>query len=186
MKRNTVVLSFVTLLFLAQSVRAIPPTAPVLMASANGLEVTLAWSQVSNATSYKLYYAPHPYAGAHTITSADMGAALTLSATLWEGGYYIAITASNGEGVSSYSNIELIETTAASCDNTDYSMCTTESACTGAGGVWWNAPDSSTNTCGPSVTTLISVQSGGSVHRWTAALCLTLDQEIFHRILRSH
>jgi hypothetical protein len=85
---------------------ATPPAAPQLTVATTGLNVSVSWSAVSNATGYTLSYAPYPYAGPETITSVNMGNQTGVSATLWQGAaYYMAVQAYNTVGSSSYSNI---------------------------------------------------------------------------------
>ena len=87
-----------------------PPEAPVLTVTANGLNVTFAWTPSAYATGYNFFYAPSPYTGPDTISTVDMGAQTTLSANLWKGAtYFVAIQAYNEYGGSGYSNIELFK-----------------------------------------------------------------------------
>ena len=80
--------------------------APNLTVSTSGLKVTLSWTPINEATGYILYYAPYPYTGSDSIGKIDMGNKTSLSVTLWDGAsYYVAVTARNNEGESTYSNI---------------------------------------------------------------------------------
>jgi parallel beta-helix repeat protein len=81
------------------------PQAPKLSVTQNGLKVTLSWNKVSDAKSYRLYYAPYP--DASEVGSMDMGTETQLSLELFSGmAFYVAVSALNVAGESDYSNIE--------------------------------------------------------------------------------
>ncbi len=102
--------SLVVLFYAGTSTAAIQP--PQLCYSTNGLEVTAFWTATSGATGYTLHHAPFPYDGPDTIGSVEMGSATTITVDLFEGaGFYIAVTAKNGQEESEYSNIDLFKTT---------------------------------------------------------------------------
>ena len=83
------------------------PAIPDLCCETNGLNLSISWTEVPDATGYTLYYAPYPYAGPETIDSAPMGTETSFSIDLWDGAaYFIAVTAFNNTGESQYSNIE--------------------------------------------------------------------------------
>lgn len=106
------VLSFSTLVVAA-------PAAPTLTYSLNGLTVTVSWTGVSDATEYKLSYAPIPYTGSESIGSLNVGGQTSFTATLWEGAaFYIAIQAGDGNSFSEYSNIESFTLATSSADLT--------------------------------------------------------------------
>lgn len=112
------VASFLTVLVITATFNsaAFALDAPVLTLRTSGLNVSLSWTSVPEATGYNLYYAPYPYAGAHTIGSVDIGANTFFSATLSDSAsYYVAITASNGSSESGYSNVELVALTNTAC-----------------------------------------------------------------------
>jgi hypothetical protein len=80
------------------------PAAPAMTVNVTGQTVTASWSQVANADSYTLFYAPYP--AATPIGSIEMGATNHISVTLPSGAaYYLAVKASNAGGASEYSNI---------------------------------------------------------------------------------
>ena len=94
-------------LFSFSTLTVATPSAPTLTYSISGLTVTASWTAVSDATEYKLSYAPIPYTGVASIGSMNVGNTTSFSATLWEGAaFYIAVQASDGESFSNYSNIE--------------------------------------------------------------------------------
>ena len=105
---------FTTLLFVvgfASSTLA-APLPPQLCFSTTGLSLSIDWTPVSDATDYTLYYAPFPYTGPASIRSVDRENERDFSYYLWErASFYIAATASNASGESSYSNIELFTAT---------------------------------------------------------------------------
>lgn len=84
--------------------------APVLSSSTDGLDITLDWASVPDATGYRLYYvAVASYSGPESVSSIDLGVSTTFSYTLWDGAsYYLAVTAYNDQESSFYSNIEVI------------------------------------------------------------------------------
>jgi hypothetical protein len=86
---------------------AVPPTPPLLTLSQQGLETTVQWTAVENATGYTLYYAPYPKG--EPIGQIDMGNHTRFSAGLPENSaYYVATKAYNPEGRSDYSNIDFL------------------------------------------------------------------------------
>lgn len=101
----------VTISFLcgATTVSAIPAS-PTISYTTNGLDLTVSWTSVPDATGYLLSYAPFPYTGEDSIGSLDMMEATEFPITLWEGAsYYIAVQAYDDQGMSPYSNIDLFE-----------------------------------------------------------------------------
>jgi hypothetical protein len=89
---------------------AAPPPAPQLHAETQGLEATLSWSPLAEATGYRLFFANYPDGG--DITSVDLGLATSISKTLWDGAaFYVAVSAYNADGNGAYSNVEWIQTT---------------------------------------------------------------------------
>ncbi len=83
------------------------PSAPTLTATTNGLNLTVSWTSVAGATGYRLYYAPMPWTGPSSVGQANVGAATSLSADLWEGASFVmAVQAFNALGDSPLSNIE--------------------------------------------------------------------------------
>jgi hypothetical protein len=86
---------------------AMPPSAPVLYSETNGLNATLSWTPLDNATGYRLFYANHLDGG--DITSIDLGMATSFSKVLWDGAsFYVAVAAYNAEGDGAYSNVEWV------------------------------------------------------------------------------
>lgn len=84
----------------------IPPAAPTLTVTTDGVRVAVSWNAISNASGYTLSYAPYPYTGPETIGSIEMGNQTGLSYPLWQGAaFYVAVQAYNSAGISSYSNI---------------------------------------------------------------------------------
>lgn len=83
------------------------PAPPVMTYATSGLNVTVSWSTVPEATGYALYFAPMPYAGEETIGSIEQGAANSVTYELWpDAAFIFAIKSYNAEGTSDYSNIE--------------------------------------------------------------------------------
>ena len=83
------------------------PSAPLLHLNTEGSKVTLHWSTVPNATSYRLFYTPYPYKKGQAIDSFDLGQQTSFSIELWQDAtFYVAVKAydSNNQG-SDYSNI---------------------------------------------------------------------------------
>ena len=84
--------------------------APSVTADIDGQQVTLAWSTVDGADGFYLFYAPYPFMGVDTIGNIDMGDATTISGSVPHGfAYYLAVRAYNPQGMSDYSNIELVQ-----------------------------------------------------------------------------
>ncbi len=78
--------------------------APTLGLAIRGTTVLVSWTEIPDATGYKLSYAPYPDAG--NIQSIDVGNKTGISAILSEGAaYYLAVQAYNSSGYSGYSNI---------------------------------------------------------------------------------
>ena len=83
------------------------PAAPTLTYETNGLDITVTWTKVPEATHYTLYYTTHPFANGGPIDSLDRGNETSFSVELWENAsYYIAVRAKNESGESAYSNIK--------------------------------------------------------------------------------
>ena len=85
-------------------------SAPQLYISNEGLQVTLQWSKVNNATAYRLSYAPYPFQGVETIGSMDLGKKTEFSIELWQqAAFYVAVQAYDANlQPSEYSNIGFI------------------------------------------------------------------------------
>ncbi len=97
------------------------PAAPSLSLTTSGINVSLSWTTVADATDYILFYAPYPEA--YPINSINMGSATSFSAELYSGAaFYVAIKAYNATGGSDYSNI---------------SFFTLENECTDIAGNWY-------------------------------------------------
>lgn len=83
------------------------PAVPELTYSINGPNITIAWTNIPDATAYKLSYAPDPYTGPDSVGSIDMGMQTSFSVLLWEeAAFFIAVQAVNNQGMSEFSNIE--------------------------------------------------------------------------------
>ncbi len=93
---------------LATSVIAEVQPPPYLSFNTGDDIIYLAWGDVENIDYYKLYYAPFPYEGEHTINSLDLNQESYFWAQLWEGAsFYVAVTSVlNGEE-SAFSEIQL-------------------------------------------------------------------------------
>jgi len=87
--KNIVILSFCVLFATSCFSSDSTPTAPYLTAQVKQQNVTLEWSDVDNADSYKLYYAPAPYSGPNTIGSFDMQDRTGISVDLNEGDSFL-------------------------------------------------------------------------------------------------
>ena len=66
MKKIFINILLVICLLLSRSVLA-QLSAPLLAISSIAENISLSWTEVSNATGYQLYYAPYPYQGDDTI-----------------------------------------------------------------------------------------------------------------------
>jgi hypothetical protein len=107
MKQRILLGLFLPCLLAGNSALAAPPVAPRLELHGGGLDVSLSWTPVADASGYRLFYADYP--GGGNLGSVDLGAATTFSSRLWDGAaFYVAVTAYNGDGSSLYSNIEAI------------------------------------------------------------------------------
>ncbi len=86
-----------------------PPSssAPVLGVEVSGTQVTISWTAVTGATSYRLYYAPYPDQA--PIAFVDMGALLSISGELPSGSaFFVAIEAYDENGaLPDISNVEV-------------------------------------------------------------------------------
>ena len=70
------------------------PLAPTLGLAMKGTTVMLSWTSITDATGYKLFYAPYP--DVSYIQSIDMGDQTRISANLFEGAaFYLAVQAYN-------------------------------------------------------------------------------------------
>ncbi len=99
---------FYGLLVLSGAVYAAPPASPVLTLTQQDITVSASWTPVEGANGYQLFYAPYPFIGADSISSADMAGQTGLSAELWyEAAFYLAVQSYNADGYSDYSNVEL-------------------------------------------------------------------------------
>ncbi len=103
MKELALLIVFV-LFFASTSLAA--PAAPQMSYSLNGLNITIDWTTVPDATDYTLYYAAYPYHAGDTIYSMDNGNSTTFSIDLWYGVTYIAVSVGNAQGNSDYYNIK--------------------------------------------------------------------------------
>ena len=97
----------VLLIFCFAGTSLAAPAAPQMSYALNGLNLTIDWTTVPDATKYTLYYAVYPYHAGDTIYSMNNGNSTTFSIDLWnDAAYYIAVSAGNAQGSSGYSNIE--------------------------------------------------------------------------------
>ncbi len=72
-----------------------------------GKKVSVNWNEDNQATGYRIYYAPKPFKGEHTINFLEMGNEKQYSIDLPSGSsYFVAIKSYNKLGESDYSNIE--------------------------------------------------------------------------------
>ena len=82
------------------------PQPPVLSLVASGTWIDISWTPVQGASGYTLSFAPIPYTGIASVSTADMGTQTGLSGNLWVGAaYYVVIQSRDGSGLSPYSNI---------------------------------------------------------------------------------
>ncbi len=96
--------------------------APQLTISTNDLTASINWTSVPQTTQYILHYTPIPYVPGQTIHSVDMGMATNLEVTLWDGAaFYVAITTTNINEISDFSNIEELVVNIGSPDCMDFS-----------------------------------------------------------------
>jgi hypothetical protein len=76
------------------------PDAPVLTAVTDGLSISLSWTEIPDATGYKLHYASD--SDPDTFNSLDMGDKTEESYYLWEGAaYYLKVTGYSASGLES-------------------------------------------------------------------------------------
>lgn len=86
--------------------RAAPPESPQISINIIGAELDASWTASDGATGYRLFYAPAPYQGDHTVQSIDLGVANNLVGNLFEGAaFFLAVVAYNSEGDSAVSNV---------------------------------------------------------------------------------
>ena len=121
--KNMSVLPIVALLILMLSGGSFAAQAPVLQEPVlNGMSVSLKWNAVENAQEYTLYYAPMPYTGPESIGNIPLGNRTEFSAELWQGAaFYVAITATDTDGESQFSNICQFTITGATAPFDDFS-----------------------------------------------------------------
>lgn len=94
-------------LTLAYSAFAAPGT-PEITVSTSGKDLTVSWNHIPGAAGYRLYYTPYPYEGPGAINNLDVGARTSVAFRLWsEAAYYVAVTAYDESGESSYSDAGL-------------------------------------------------------------------------------
>ena len=84
------------------------PAPPSISHKVEGQNLSISWTKVPRATSYTLHYAPYPYTGPESINQIELPRGTTaVSYELWDGAaYYFAVTSSDPQGESDYSNIE--------------------------------------------------------------------------------
>ncbi len=107
---NNVILIILTLFLLLTNSLALAdvPKPPIILLTQDRTNISIAWSPVSNASGYQLFYAPFPFTGPESIKNVDMGNATVGSIELWDGAaFIIAVKAHNDAGSSDFSNIEL-------------------------------------------------------------------------------
>lgn len=86
---------------------SVAPQAPEIFSAMNDLTINVSWEAITDATGYKLYYAPKPYTGSDSIKSIDLENQTVISFKLWYGAsYYVAVSAYNEASESGYSNIK--------------------------------------------------------------------------------
>ena len=106
MKKSLTLITIILLLWLANIALA-APAPPIMALDTNGVNVTISWPEVTDASGYKLHYAPYPFAGMETVGSLDVAKQTSQSFALWKGAaYYITVTSYDASGESEYSNIE--------------------------------------------------------------------------------
>jgi len=95
------------LLFTLPSIALAQLAAPNLALSNLSDGIGLRWSAVSNASGYRLYYAPYPYQGPDSADSMDVGNVLEIAGDLPQlSAFYVAVIAYNEQQSSEFSNIE--------------------------------------------------------------------------------
>lgn len=98
----------------------------------NGTSVAITWTAATDATGYRLYYAPYP--AQSPVSSLDMGSQLNIAGELPIGSeFYVAIEPYNDSGTLPISNVEVLRVVDSS-SNSDTSMLTiaeVDAACTG-------------------------------------------------------
>ena len=95
------------LLFTLPSIALAQLAAPNLALSNLSDGIGLSWSAVSDASGYRLYYAPYPYQGPDSADSMDVGNVLEIAGDLPQlSAFYVAVIAYNEQQSSEFSNIE--------------------------------------------------------------------------------
>lgn len=91
--------------FLQSQIHAQLPEPPELNVSVYGQLISITWSEVELAHSYRFYYAPYP--NAEIVTDVILGPVTSLFAELpLQSAYYVAVTAITDIGESEISNVE--------------------------------------------------------------------------------
>ena len=81
--------------------------APVLTKNMNGNDVSLSWTEISDATGYTLYYALYP--AGDSMQELDLGNVTSLSFTLSSGdAFYVGIKSYDTQSSSGMSNVEVL------------------------------------------------------------------------------
>ncbi len=106
MKLRMVIATFVCTLFFHGIFTTVNAGEPFSMNVAlNGIQTTISWTPVEDATRYVLFYAPYPdisYLG-----SVELGGLTQISGDLWDGAaFYMVVGAYNAADLIAYSNIE--------------------------------------------------------------------------------
>ena len=93
------------LIFLHSQIYAQLIEPPEINVSVYGQLVSITWSEIELAHSYRLYYAPYP--DAEVVDNVILGPLVSLFAELpLQSAYYLAVTAITDAGESEISNVE--------------------------------------------------------------------------------
>lgn len=105
----------VSIFVASHSALAAPPESPQISINTTGVQLEAFWTDSDSATGYRLYYAPAPYEGDHTVQSIDLGVTNNLVGNLFEGAaFFLAVVAYNADGDSDASNVVEFNITAES------------------------------------------------------------------------
>lgn len=104
MKRFFKILIPMSLFLILTSLCYAAQQAPQLTSNTAGLDITLSWTDVEDASGYTLFYAPYP--SGSPVRSTDMQTLTSLSATLWKGAaLFVAVQAYDESMSGDYSNV---------------------------------------------------------------------------------
>ncbi len=94
--RKSLCFILLALVLLIPSMASTQPSAPTLSVTTNGLDVTMSWTSVPDASGYHLVYVQLPYLEPSDISQVDVGNVTSGAMTLCCGSFFaIAVKAYN-------------------------------------------------------------------------------------------